>query len=218
MLLKRYSRTRRKNIGELQRVFDKDWYLDRYPDVYDLGVPPIKHYLFNGAREFRFPHLLFDEDWYQRCNPDVASRKIPGLLHYLLFGSAEGRSPHPLVHEKWLHAQMGGDIKSRTGLEFFLENWYEEEVSPHPLFDTKRYVSKYLTGESQYINPLSHYLTEGFLSGNQPHVLFNELWYRETYPDVVSSNLPGLVHYIKHGAAENRSPHPYIDVDKLSEI
>ena len=40
-----------RNSGE----FDEKWYLEQYPDVRALGMDPVEHYLWLGARMGRNP-------------------------------------------------------------------------------------------------------------------------------------------------------------------
>jgi hypothetical protein len=82
-------------------LFDKRWYLDRYPDVADQKVKPALHFLRRGAAEGRDPSALFDSDWYLQQNPDVRAADINPLIHYLRYGAREGRDPHPNFDTKW---------------------------------------------------------------------------------------------------------------------
>ena len=74
-------------------LFDRDWYLVEYPDVGMLGLDPIEHYLWLGARLHRNPSPLFNTRHYLETNRDVAARGTNPLLHFLRFGRAEGRQP-----------------------------------------------------------------------------------------------------------------------------
>ena len=42
----------------VKKKFDRNWYLDTYPDVADNGVDPLQHYLINGRYESRWPYQL----------------------------------------------------------------------------------------------------------------------------------------------------------------
>jgi len=71
--------------------FDESWYLERYPDVAMLGMDPVKHYLWVGARLGRDPSLEFSTRGYFALNPDVAEIGMNPLVHYALQGKGEGR-------------------------------------------------------------------------------------------------------------------------------
>jgi GT2 family glycosyltransferase len=45
-------------------LFDRDWYLARYPDVRNSGMDPVLHYLQYGASEGRDPSPDLDSAWY----------------------------------------------------------------------------------------------------------------------------------------------------------
>lgn len=72
-------------------LFDKLWYLARYPDVRKRGVDPVKHYLLHGAREGRDPGPCFSTRGYLGQYEDVASSGLNPLVHYLRYGLQEGR-------------------------------------------------------------------------------------------------------------------------------
>lgn len=77
---------------EQSGIFDKQWYLARYPDVKMLEMEPIKHFLKYGNILGRNPNPIFDTVSYLKSNPDVKENGMNSLLHYLKYGFAEGRS------------------------------------------------------------------------------------------------------------------------------
>src|SRR5262249_20912266 len=54
-------------------LFDRAWYLNRYPDVRAEGVDPAFHYVTQGLAEYRDPSPLFDTGWYVTYYPDIAA-------------------------------------------------------------------------------------------------------------------------------------------------
>ncbi len=80
---------------EFGLLFDRQWYLSRYPDVAKAGVDALDHYLAYGAAENRDPNPYFDSAWYLGQNPDVGDAGLHPLLHYLQHGGRELRNPHP---------------------------------------------------------------------------------------------------------------------------
>ncbi len=96
-LLKRSKATRKLrdqvSIIEGSGLFDREWYLNTYPDVRAAGMDPIEHYLRFGWKESRNPCNGFDTAYYLRANPDVARSGLNPLLHYVKFGRDEGRDP-----------------------------------------------------------------------------------------------------------------------------
>lgn len=73
-------------------LFDKEWYLERYPDVRAAGVDPLAHYLSHGANDGRDPSAAFSTSGYLARYPDVSSLELNPLAHYLRYGRGEGRS------------------------------------------------------------------------------------------------------------------------------
>jgi hypothetical protein len=118
-------------------LFDKDWYLQRNPDVARARVSPLRHYLRRGASEGRDPNAFFDSDWYLTQNPDVANAGVNPLLHYLLHGANEGRDPSPVFDSDWYLKQYP-DI-ARAGLNplaHYVIFGAAEGRSPRPDFES----------------------------------------------------------------------------------
>ncbi|OOF13752.1 hypothetical protein BZG84_15335 [Salinivibrio sp. PR932] len=80
-----------KLLIELSSFFDKEWYLNQYPDVEQQGLDPIDHYLRFGAQEGRNPSPDFDTRWYLKTYPDVAESGLNPLIHFIKFGNREER-------------------------------------------------------------------------------------------------------------------------------
>ncbi|CAM4092563.1 hypothetical protein BOTU111922_22745 [Bordetella tumulicola] len=76
-------------------LFDKEWYLNEYPDVALSGLDPIVHYYKYGASLGRNPGPEFDSKFYLASNPDVQSAGVNPLLHYTQFGQKENREIKP---------------------------------------------------------------------------------------------------------------------------
>jgi len=118
--LERSIRKRRKKW--INRIgFNRDWYLKEYPDVKEVGMYPLYHYLEFGIREGRrksewpkklsilksvlkelersirkrrkkwINRICFDRDWYLNRYPDVAKAGIDAFWHYQNHGIKEGR-------------------------------------------------------------------------------------------------------------------------------
>ena len=73
-------------------LFDRNWYLSKYPDLDAARVDPVLHYLQCGAAEGRQPSRIFDAPQYAIVNPDVAAAGMNPLLHFLKLGVHEGRA------------------------------------------------------------------------------------------------------------------------------
>jgi lipopolysaccharide biosynthesis protein len=93
----RNYRHRREEAGLVASspLFDRSWYVDRYPDARAAGVDPAFHYVAYGAPDYRDPGPLFDTAWYTAYYADVAAAGVNPLVHYLRHGAKEGRHARP---------------------------------------------------------------------------------------------------------------------------
>jgi lipopolysaccharide biosynthesis protein len=72
-------------------LFDREWYLERYPEVRVARADPALHYVMAGAAGDRDPSPRFNAAWYLSYYPDVAVSGVNPLVHYLRHGVKEGR-------------------------------------------------------------------------------------------------------------------------------
>jgi len=85
----------RKEIDE-SGLFDPAWYLEQNPDVANLGIDPLDHYIWLGHRLGRNPGPDFDTKAYLTRYQDVAESGYDPLLHYLRYGRVENREIQPV--------------------------------------------------------------------------------------------------------------------------
>ncbi|MBP9837708.1 MAG: glycosyltransferase [Proteobacteria bacterium] len=71
--------------------FDTKSYLQKYSDVANLDVNPLRHYLFYGAKEGRATSCNFDAKFYEAKYPEFKDTGLDALSHFLRYGLAEGR-------------------------------------------------------------------------------------------------------------------------------
>jgi GT2 family glycosyltransferase len=109
--------------------FDRDWYLDRYPDVRAAAADPALHYLNHGASEGRNPSALFDTEWYLGSNPDVRKAGVNPLVHYLQHGKREGRISTPPTPAKDLPSGSR-EVTLPPALERLLHSFHDPGVIP----------------------------------------------------------------------------------------
>ncbi|MCH8502356.1 MAG: hypothetical protein LAT77_10660 [Aliidiomarina sp.] len=87
------------NLVENSSYFDRQWYLQTYPDVAEdvlkNDANPVEHYIRYGGFEARNPSPRFDSQFYLDSNPDVAEAEMNPLVHYLQYGKEESRQPLP---------------------------------------------------------------------------------------------------------------------------
>jgi hypothetical protein len=84
-----------------RRLFDAEFYLDRYPDVRAARMNPLLHYVLHGAAEERKPNAWFQPEYYATVCADARGAENP-LMH---FAESACASPHPLFDgEAYLRA------------------------------------------------------------------------------------------------------------------
>ena len=62
------------------------------------------------------------------------------------------------------------------------------------------------------MNPLVHYVTQGWREGRKPNRLFDVRWYLDQHPDVRDEKTEPLGHYLEFGASEGRQAMQLFDV------
>src|SRR5690554_740320 len=63
-------------------MFDRDYYLNKNPDVAASGMDPIEHYVQYGAAEGRDPSAWFSTTFYLTSNADVKAAQVNPLRHF----------------------------------------------------------------------------------------------------------------------------------------
>lgn len=66
-------------------LFDRDWYVSRYPDVARSGLDPIEHFLKYAVSRRLSPGPNFDAVTYLSRRPDVARARTNPLVHFLKY-------------------------------------------------------------------------------------------------------------------------------------
>lgn len=151
-------------------LFDEDYYLNRYLDVKEAGISPLKHFVCHGAIEGRNPQLFFDIDYYLEQNQDVRQSKINPFVHFIRFGAKENRNPHPLFDIAFYRQQnMKLGMLFMNPLAHFIKIGSKQGKNPHPLFDVSFYLNQIKEGLPANMNPLQHYLEYGIAAGYIPH-------------------------------------------------
>lgn len=86
--------------------------------------------------------------------------------------------------------------------------FYKKLIKKTALFDPAYYLSEYPDVRRADIDPLTHFLMNGWKEGRNPSAHFNTSYYLEKNPDVAVTGVNPLIHYIKFGAKERRSASP----------
>ena len=165
---------RLENKFKFNGLIDRNWYLQRYPDVAERHQDPVNHYLIYGFKEGRDPSPLFDTDWYLSQNPDVAESGVNPLQHYMEYGVKEGRDPSPLFDTDWYLSQNPDVAESGVNpLQHYMEFGIKEGRDPSPLFDIDWYLTQNPDVSELKINHLEHYIALGVTNRRNPSLFID---------------------------------------------
>lgn len=82
-------------------LFDKEWYLHKYPDVKASGIDPVEHYISYGEEGGRCPNPLFNPGIYVSAHGGKVSY-YEALMHFhrskLIAAPGAYRSPEVLIY------------------------------------------------------------------------------------------------------------------------
>lgn len=213
-----------KNSG----LFDEEWYLSEYHDLYLSTVDLLKHFILYGNREGRNPNSVFDTKYYLKKYPDVKESGFNPLVHYIRYGWKEGRNPSPNFNtQQYLSVHKDAEESGINPLIHYLSSvrnerkenkivkplYREDELKRQKqliqnsgMFNEKYYYTYYPDVKKSSIDALTHYLKVGFLERRNPGPDFDTSFYFEMYPDVLQSKMNPLVHYLEFGIKEHRLP------------
>src|ERR1043165_1561136 len=163
-------------------LFDLPFYLKSYPDVRDAGIDPMTHYVEIGWKEGRDPSPSFHTVAYLDANPEVARAGVCPLIDYATSGIFLERPLALATTPQSLRQQIA------------------------PSFDAEYYLEAYSDVATAGVDPMDHYLTQGWREGRNPAATFDTTYYLESNPDVRDSGVCPLIHYVNSGAAEGRLP------------
>jgi GT2 family glycosyltransferase/glycosyltransferase involved in cell wall biosynthesis len=217
-------------------VFDRLWYLLRYPDARAIcqHKPPeaaLMYYLRVGARLGHSPSSLFDETYYLARNPDIAElvragNYQSGFDHFCQQGH-RGVSPHWLFDDE-LYGNLYDDMtlenldqhQCHGRYDHYLNAGQRECRMGQFLFDGAYYraaaVEAGIDGaEVDLHGPYVHFLNR-LGSGQEeivPSVYFDPFWYVEHHPRAKAEIVRGrytsaIHHYLNADSAEHLDPVP----------
>ncbi|WP_137168125.1 rhamnosyltransferase WsaF family glycosyltransferase [Salinimonas lutimaris] len=213
------------NFLKSTKAFDKNWYLERYPDLQNVDIDPLWHFCHAGAFEDRDPHRYFKTKWYRQTN--MIPYDVNPLLHFLIFGQDENRHPSFELNIKDFSERYKlkencvdvltfisetnniiinrldygrNDVKRIIDSKLFLFGWYGMEYPD-------------LKGQDF----LLHYCLHGYKEGRNPNPFFDSSWYSKTYlTDSLDTEkvVNPLLHYIEIGAKNGYHPSVRFDIQK----
>ena len=163
------TRAERRLIAQ-SGLFDRDWYVAKYPEINASALDPLLDYLQHGAAQGRDPSPLFPGGWYLEQYPDVRATGMNPLVHFLRHGAWEGRNPAPLFETEWYRARYPDVSASGINpLVHYVRYGAAAGRDPGPYFDTEWYLGANPDVKAAGLNPLAHYLQYGIAEGRRPN-------------------------------------------------
>ncbi len=204
--------------GVVATALDGAFYRTTYPDVVDAQSDPVRHYVASGWREGRDPAPWFSTEAYLRANPDVAQAGWNPLCHYLLCGRREGREVERSAEsDKYLLSRAREGASPRwtfdglTGPPAAADPLAEaaaEELRRRTLaaseFDVAFYLKHNPDVAKTDLDPLDHFMANGWSEGRDPNADFSIREYLDANPDVGAAGVNPFWHYLAAGRAEGR--------------
>lgn len=179
-------------------LFNKHFYLKKYPEVANSGIEAAKHYLLYGGFEGRNPSKKFDSALYLSNNPDVKESGMNPLLHYILHGESEGRKIIGL-HK----AQPENNTNSFENVDTAQIENDKKVIKKSNLFDESFYFAHYPDVKNAGVDPVDHYLLHGWKEGRNPNSWFDTNYYISSNPEWNEKHTNPFIHYILKGSKTN---------------
>ncbi|GJD60553.1 rhamnosyltransferase WsaF family glycosyltransferase [Methylobacterium frigidaeris] len=169
----------------IRSEFDEKFYRENIPSL-SSDVDAVQHFITEGWRMGLDPSPNFSTSFYLIENEDVMNAGFNPFLHYLTHGRSEGRLPKPSNHAA-LYAKNDYDFIG----QYFDIGLYLDQLDKH----------------QDKVDPIDHYLREGWRKGLDPSPNFNTKFYLDNNRDVRTLGINPFVHYIKFGRLEGRKGH-----------
>lgn len=182
------------------------------PDFYEYvygklapGTTAASHYATVGWREGRDPNPWFCTRAYVEAHPEIAESGIVPLFHFLQYGAAVRPAGTPCEHaEAYYRRPAAGD--TGAGPEFvppgssLADQWQVVRDA----FDSEYYLAENPGVERAGIDPVLHFLQQGWTEGRDPNAWFSVSAYLDAYPDVAQTQLNPFYHFLASGRAQGR--------------
>lgn len=179
-------------------AFDESWYLREYPDVALTGMDPVTHFLWIGRRLGRRPNGNG-----QNGGHTGNAATISDAVNVTPPTEPVSRGSQPVEHE------VGSDVglieKARRAFSAATSNRTDptyDLVAQH--FDTDFYLAAYPDVAAAGVDPVRHYLDNGWRENRDPGLSFSTRYYVENNPDVVAAGVNPFYHFVAAGKAEGR--------------
>ncbi|MDQ6703198.1 MAG: glycosyltransferase [Pseudomonadota bacterium] len=155
--------------GQLEALFDREYYISMYEDVREAGTDPFLHYTWHGCRENRNPSPEFDTWYFLKNHPEFADAQDSPLHQFVRAGMPAHwklRSPDSVTldpaSQNLAAAAAAAAAKGRLRLAVHVHAYYPEYIEevhhaltriPYPL---GLFVTACTAADERFI---FHYLT-----------------------------------------------------------
>lgn len=186
----------KKYIGIIKSssFFDREWYLNNFPDVGISGIDAAEHYFRIGWRIGRDPGPNFNTKDFLSKKPYLAKSEICPLIFL--------EENENIIGNK---NQNNNKIEKGNGADSLI-------IENSPLFDSEWYFSNYKDFSGEKLSASDHYLSYGAKFLWNPGPNFSTRFYLQEHRDVRNVGMNPLLHYEKFGRREGRAILPaYLD-------
>ncbi|MCD7781380.1 MAG: glycosyltransferase [Methanosphaera sp.] len=149
------------NIIVDEGLFDEEYFNTNYPEVSDKTDDLLDYYLTTGYKQHMNPSEGFDNDFYM-FYPEIKDSDINPLVYYVLYG-------------------LDNDNFSSNNLSHEQVNYLKQIILQNNLFDKQYYLEQCPAIKEANIDPLEHYLLEGYIDNLNPSRDFSTLYYKQKY-------------------------------------
>lgn len=153
---------------------------------------------------------LFSPAWYRAQYDDLpAGDDASALRHFARYGLGEDRDPHPLFSTAWYRRCASLDEAGEAAP--FLHFLRSGAAAPHPLFDPDFYRDRRPDVGEAGVNPLAHYVRDGWRELCIPHPAFDPGFYARARGRAGPPEADPLAEYVTDEQAFGVPPHRLFD-------
>lgn len=226
------------NVIELnfvKKYFDRDFYVNTYPDIKQISDPLLHYYLY-GWKEGRDPSDFFSTTMFFIANkiipkycPVIIAELFPKLKKFISRNQYTIKSNN--TNYKTIYSKLVLEYKEEIDVcEKYIDNeyyclkygikdqaaehycifGYKLDFNPNSWFDTKNYKKNCLEINSGNINPLYHYVKKGHYSNPIISPIVNGKYKLHKGVPLCISN--AIKHYIQYITSPETTTKQYNDI------
>ena len=181
--------------------FDPAFYLSAYPDVGQIGIDPLDHFLKFGWAEERRPNAWFDPKKYARQIVDLDTKTENVFLHLCNVTLQSNEDPQvmysKLVSDAVTHRPRNAAPADQPITLKVSKPDAKALQQAAALFDVDYYLAHNPDVAETGVDPLVHFMTIGWIEGRDPSPEFSVNYYLRNNKDVAASGTNPLAHHLK---------------------